>query len=209
METVVVRRRLWLLLFSHVVMSIPFDPMDCSTPCFPVLHHLLQHAQTHVHWFGDAIQSSHPLLSLFLLSSIFTSNRAFSNELALPIRCPKYWTKSWSFSISPVNEYSGLSSSRIDWSGLLAIQRTLKNFLQRHNSKASILWHSAFFIVQLSHPYTTTGKIIALTRQIFIDKVTSVLCNLLPRLVIAFLPRSKRLLISWLQSPSAMILEPK
>ena len=209
METTVIRRGLWLLLFSHAVMSIPCDPMDCRTPGFPVLHHLLEHAQTHVHWFGNAIQSSHPLSSLFLLPSIFPSKRAFSNELALPIRWPKYWTKYWSFSISPFNEYSGLSSSRIDLFGLLAIQGILKNVLQHHNSKASILWCSVFFMIQLSYPYMTTGKTIALTIRTFVDKVMSLLCNLLSRLVIAFLPRSKCLLISWLQSPSALILEPR
>ena len=196
METVVIRRGLWLLLFSHAVMSIPCDPMDCSTPGFPVLHHLLEHAQTHVHRFGDAIQSSHPLSSLFLLPSIFPSNRAFSNELALPIRWPKYWTKYWSFSISPSNEYSGLISFRIDQLDLLAVQGTLKSLLQHHNSKASVLWHSAFFIVQLSHPYMTTGKTIALTIRTFVGKVMFLLFNMLSRSVITFLPRSKCLLIS-------------
>ena len=143
----------------------------------------------------------HPLL---LLPSIFPS-RVFSSELVLHIRWPKYW--SFSFSISPSNEYSGLIPFRIDWFELLAVQWTLKSLLQHHSSKASILRCSTFFIVQLSHPYVTTGKTIALTRRTFAGKVMSLLFNMLSRLVIAFLPRSKRLLISWLQSPSAVILE--
>ena len=146
----------------------------------------------------------HPLL---LLPSIFPSIRAFSNELTLRIRWPKYW--SFSFNISPSNEHPGLISFRMDWLDLLTGQGTLKNLLQHHSSKASILWCSAFIIVQLSHPYMTTGtgKTIALTRRTFVDKVMSLLYNMLSRLVITFLPRSKRLLISWLQSPSAVILE--
>ena len=146
----------------------------------------------------------HPLL---LLASICPSIRVFSNESTLRIRWPKYW--SFSFNISPSNEYSGLISFRMDWLDLLAVQGILKSLLQHHSSKASILWCSAFFIVQLSHPYMTTGKIKALTRQTFIGKAMSMLFNMLSRLVITFLPRSKHLLISWLQSPSAMILEPK
>ena len=138
--------------------------------------------------------------------SIFPSIRVFSSESVLHIRCPKYW--GFSFSISPSNEYSGLISFRIDRWDLLAIQGTLKGLLQHHNSKTSILWHSAFFTVQLSHPYMTTRKTIALTRWTFGGKVMSLLFNMLSRLVIAFLPRSKHLLISWLQSPSAVILEP-
>ena len=145
----------------------------------------------------------HPLL---LPPSIFPSIRVFSSESALCIRWPKY--RSFSFSISPSNEYSGLISFRIDWLDLLAAQGTLKSLLQHHSSKASILWCSAFFIVQLSHPFMTTGKTIALTRRTFVGKVMSLLLNMLSRLVITFLPRSKRLLISWLQSPSAVILEP-
>ena len=145
----------------------------------------------------------HPLL---LLPSILPSVRVFSNESALRIRWPKYW--SFSFNISPSNEPPGLISFRMDWLDLLAVQRTLKSHLQHHSSKASILWHSAFFTVQLSHPYMTTGKTIALTRQTFVGKVISLLFNMLSSLVITFLPRSKRLLISWLQSPSAVILEP-
>ena len=143
---------------------------------------------------------------LLLLPSIFPSIRVFSNESALHIRWPKYW--SFSFNISPSNEHLGLISFRMDWLDLLAVQGTLKSLLQHHSSKASILRCSAFFIVQLSHPYMTTGKITTLTRWIFADKVMSLLFNMLSRLVITFLPRSKHLLISWLQSPSAVILEP-
>ena len=146
----------------------------------------------------------HPLL---LPPSIFPSIRVLSNESVLHMRWPKYW--SFSFSISPSNEYSGLIAFRIDWLDLLAVQGTLKSLLQHHSSKASILRRSAFFIVQLSHPYTTTGKTIALTRWTFVGKVMFLLFNMLSRLVIAFLPRSKHLLISWLQSPSAVIWEPK
>ena len=145
----------------------------------------------------------HPLL---LMPSIFPSIRVFSNGSVIFIRWPKYC--SFSFSISPSNEYSGLISFRIDWLDLLAAQGTLKSLPYHHSSKASILQRSAFFIVQLSHPYMTTGKTIALTRWTFVGKVMSLLLNMLSRLVITFLPRSKRLLISWLQSPSAVILEP-
>ena len=145
----------------------------------------------------------HPLL---LLPSNFPSIRVFSNESTLRMRWPKYW--SFSFSISPSNEHSGLISFRMDWLDLLAVQGTLKSLLQHHSSKTSILQHSAFFTVQLSHPYMHTGKTIALTRQTFVGKVMSLLFDMLSRLVITFLPRSKRLLISWLQSPSAVILEP-
>ena len=146
-------------------------------------------------------------LTLLLLPSIFPSIRDFSNESALHIRWSKYW--SFSFSNSPFNEHSGLISFRIDWLDLLAVQRILKSLPQHHSSKASVLQHSAFFIVQLSHPYMTTEKIMALTRWTFVDKVMSLLLNMLCRLVITFLPSSKRLLISWLQSPSAVILEPQ
>ena len=144
---------------------------------------------------------------LLLLPSINPSIRVFSNESALQIRWPKYW--SFSFNINPSNEHLGLISFRMDWLDLLAVQGTLKNLLQHHNSKASILCHSAFFIVQLSHPYMTTGKTIALTRRTLVDKVMSLLFNMLSMLVITFLPRSKCLLISWLQSPSAVIWGPK
>ena len=146
----------------------------------------------------------HPLL---LLPSIFPSIRVFSNETALHIRWPKYW--SFSFNISPSNEHPGLISFRMDWLDLLAVLGTLKSLLQHHSSKASILRHSAFFIVQLSHPYMTTGKTIALTRRNFVGKLMSLFFYMLSRLVITFLPRSKCLLISWLQLPSAVILEPR
>jgi len=153
----------------------------------------------------SVMPSNHLILCcpLLLLPSIFPSIRVFSNESVLHSRWPKYWN--FSFSLSPSNEYSGLISFRIDWFDLLAVQGTLKSLLQHHSSKASILWHSAFFIVQLSHPYMTAGKTIALTRWTFVGKVMSLLFNILSRLVIAFLPRSKHLLISWLQSPSAVI----
>ena len=144
--------------------------------------------------------SNHLILCrpLLLLFSVFPSIRVFSNESALCIRWPKYW--SFSFNISPSNEHPGLISFRMDWLGLLAVQGTLKSLLQHHSSKASILWRSAFFIVQISHPYMTTGKTIALTRGTFVGKVMSLLFNMLSRLVITFLPGSKRLLFSWLQS---------
>ena len=147
--------------------------------------------------------SNHLILchTLLLLPSIFPSIRVFSSESVLCIRWPKYW--SFSFSISPSSEYSRLISFRMDWLDLLAVQGTLKSLLQHHSSKASILWHSAFFIVQLSHPYMTTGKTIALTRWTFVGKGMSLLFNMLSRLVIAFLPRSRHLLTSWLQSQSA------
>ena len=146
----------------------------------------------------------HPLL---LPPSVFPSIRVFSNESVLWIRWPKFW--SFTFSTSPSNEYSGLISFRMDWLDLLAVQGTLRSLLQHHSSKASILWCSAFFIVQLSHPYRTTRKTIALIRRTFVSKVMSLFFNMLSRLVIAFLPMSNHLLISWLQSPSAVILEPK
>ena len=153
--------------------------------------------------------SNHLILCHSLLPppSIFPSITVFSSESVLHIRWPEYW--SFSFSISPSNEYSGLISFRMDWLDLLAVQGTLKSLLQHHSSKASILRHSVFFIVQLSHSYMTTGKTINLTTQIFVGKVMSLLLNMLSRLVITFLPRSKCLLISWLQSPCAVILEPK
>ena len=194
---------------SSVAQSCPtlYDPMNSSTPGLPVYHQLPESTQAHVHRVGDAIQPSHPLSSPFLLPLIPPSIRVFSIESTLHIRWPKYW--SFSFSISPSNGHPGLISFRMDWLDLLAVQGTLKSLLQHHSSKASILQCSAFFTVQLSHPYMTTGKIIALTRRTFVGKVISLLFNMLSRLVITFLPRSKRLLISWLQSPSAVILEPK
>ena len=178
--------------------------MDCSTPGFPVPHYLPEFAHTCVHWVGDAIQPSHPLFPLFLPPSIFPSIGVFSNNSVLRISWPKYW----SF-ISASNECSGLISFRMDWLDLLAVQETVKSLLQHHSSKTSILQRSAFYIVQLSHAYMTTGKSIVLTRWTFVCKVMSLLFNMQFRLVITFLPRSKRLLISWLQSPSAVILEPK
>ena len=189
--------------FSSVTQSWPTlcDPMDCSTPGLPVYHHLPEFAQTHVHQV--MMPSNHLILCcpLLLPPSIFPSIRVFSNESVLHIRRPKYWT--FSFSISPTNEHPGLISFRMDWLDLLAVQGTLKSLLQHRCSKGSIFQRSAFFIVQVSHPDMTTGKTIALTRQTFVGKV-----NTLSRFVMAFLPRSKRLLISWLQSPSAVILEP-
>ena len=167
--------------------------MDCSTPGLPIHHQFPDFTQTHVHWVSDAIQTPHPLSS----PSIFPSIRVFSDESVLQIRWPKYW--SFSFSISPSNKYSGLISFRMDWLDLFTVQGTLKSLLQHHSLKASVLQCSAFFLVQLSHPYMTTGKTIALTRQTFVGKVMSLLFNMLSRLVITFLPRSKCLLISWLQ----------
>ena len=153
--------------------------------------------------------SNHLILCrpLLLPPSIFPSIRVFSNESVLHIRRPKYW--SFSFSLSPSNEYSGLISSRMDWLDLLAVQGTLKSLLQHHSSKASVLWHSDFFIVQLSHPYTTTGETIALTWRTVVGKVISLLFKMLSRLVITCLPRGKHLLISWLLSPSALIWSPR
>ena len=146
---------------------------------------------------------SHPIL----LPSIFPSIRVFSSESARPIRWTKYW--SFSFNISPFNKHPELISGRMDWVDLLAVQGTLKSLLQHHSSKASVLWCLAFFMVHLSHPYMATGKTLALTRRTFVGKVMSLFFNMLSRFVTAFLPRSKYLLISWLQSPSAVILEPK
>ena len=172
------------------------DPMDCSTPNFPAHHQRLDLAQTHVYWVSDAMQPSHPLSSPSPPTFNLSQHQGLFNESVLHIRWPKYW--SFSFSISPSNEYSGLISFRIDWLNLLTVQETLKCLLQHHSSKSSILQHSAFFIVQLTHPYMTTGKTIALTRWTFVGKVMSLLFNMLSRLVITFLPRSKCLLISWL-----------
>ena len=182
------------------------DPMNCSTPPLPVHYQLPEFTQTHVQRVSDAIQPSHPLWSPFHLPPIPPSIRVFSNESTLRKRWPKYW--SFSFSISLSNEHPGLISLWMELLDLLAVQGTLKSLFQHHSSKASVLQCSAFFTVQLSHPYMTTGKTIALTRWTFVGKVISLLLNMLSRLVITFLPRSKRLLISWLQSPSAVILEP-
>ena len=198
-----------LVQFSSISQSclILCDPMGCSTPGLSVYHQLPESIQTHVHWVGEAIQPSHPLSSLLLPPSIFPSIRVFSSESGLRMRWPKDW--SFSFNISPSNEHPGLTSFSMHWLDLFAVQGTLKSLLQHHTSKASILQGSAFFMVQLSHPYMTTGKTIALTRRTFVGKVMSLLFNMLSRLVIIFLPRSERLLISWLQSPSAVILEPQ
>ena len=181
--------------------------MDCSTPGYPVHHYLPEFVQTQVHWVSGAIQLSNSLLPPSPLALNLSQYQGLSTESAPQIR---NWSKYWnfSFSISPSNEYSGFISFRIDWFDL-AIQGTLKNLLQHHNSKASILWRSAFFIVQLSLPYMTTGETIALTLWTFVSKALSLLFSMLSRFVIAFLPRSKRLLISWLPSSSIVILEPK
>ena len=165
--------------------------MNCSTPGLHVHHQLLEFTQTHVHWVGDAIQPSHSLSSLILLPSIPPSIRVFSSELPLHMRWPKYW--SFIFSISTSKEHTGLNSFRVDWLDLLAVQGSLKSLLQHHSSKASILQCSTFFTVQLSHPYITTGKTIALTRRTFVGKVMSLLFNMPSRLVITFLPKSKHL----------------
>ena len=195
--------------FSSVAQLCPTlcDPMNHSTSGLLVHHQLPESTQTHVHRVGDAIQPSHPLSSLLLVSSIFPSIRVFSNQSALCIRWPQYW--SFSFNMSPSNEHPKLISFRMDWLDLFAVKGTLKSVLQHHKSKASILQRSAFFIVQLSHSYMTTGKTIALTRRTFVGKEMSLLFNMPSSLVITSLPRSKRLSISWLQSPSAVILEPK
>ena len=181
--------------------------MNCSTSGLPVHHQLPEFTQTHAHWVGDAIQPSHPLSSPSPPALNLSQHQGLLNESALRIRWPKYW--SFSFKISPFNEHPGLISFRTDWLDLLAVQGTLKSLLQHHSSKASILQCSTFFIVQLSRLYMTTGKTIALTRWTFVDKVMSLLFNMLSRLVITFLPRSMHLLISWLQSPSGVILEPQ
>ena len=186
-----------------MVISVPVlsparlcDPMDCSIPGVPAHHQLQELTRTHVHPVDDAIQPSHPR----------SSPSVFPSESALRIRWPRNW--SFSFSISLSNDCWGLISFRTDWFDLPAVQGTLKSLLQHHSSKASILQHSAFFTVLLSRPYVTTEKTIALTRQTLVGKIMSLLFKMLSRLAIAFLPRSKPLLISWLQSPSAVILEP-
>ena len=182
------------------------DPTDCSTP-----GHSITNSQSLLKLMSieSVTPSNHLILChhLLLLPLIFPSIRIFSDESVLHIRWQKYW--SFSFNISPSNEYSGLISFKMDWLDLLAVQGTLKCLLQHHSSKASILWRSAFGTVQLSNPYMTTGKTITLTRWIFVVKVISLLFNMLYRLVITFLPRSKHLFISWLQSQSAVISEPK
>ena len=196
-----------MLLFSHSVMPAFCDPMDCRTPGF--LSFTITQSLLKLMSIKSVMPSNHLILCcpLFLLHSIFPSIRVFSNESVLLIRWPKYW--SLSFSISPSKEYSRLISFRRDWLDLLTVQGTLKSLLQHYSSKTSILRCSTFFIVQLSHSYMTTGKTIALTRWAFVGKVMSLLFNMLSRMLITSLPRSKHLLISWLQSPSAVILEPK
>ena len=181
------------------------DHMNHSMPGLPVHQQLLEFTQTHVH--KSVMPSNHLIFScpLLFLPSNFPSIRVFSNESTLRMRRPKYW--SFSLSISPSNEHPGLVSFRLDWLDLLSVQGTLKSLLQHHSSKASILQYSAFFTVQLSHSFMTTCKTTALTRWTFAGKVISLLFNILSRLVITFLPRSKRLLISWLESQSAVILE--
>ena len=193
-----------LVQFSSVSQSCLTlcDPMNHSMPGLPVHHQLPEFTQTHVHRVSDAILCR-PLL---LLPLIPPSIRVFSNESTRRMRWTKY--RSFSFSIVPSKEIPGLISFRMDWLDLLVVQGTLKSLLQHHSSKVSILRRSTFFTVQLSHPYMTTGKTIALTRRTFVGKVMSLLLNMLSRLDITFLSRSKHLLISWLQSPSAVFLEP-
>ena len=207
---------LGILIWLSSSFSVSSVPQSCPTLCDPVdparqasLSITNSRSLLRLMSVESVMPTNHLILChpLLLLPSIFPSIRVFSNESVLCIRWPKYW--SFSFSISPSNEYSGLISFRMGWLDVLAVQGTLKSLLQHHSSKTSILWHSAFLIVQLSYPYVTTGKIIALTRRTFVDKVMSLLLNMLSRLVIAFLPRSKHLLISWLQSPFTVILEPK
>ena len=173
----------------------------------PVLHCFQKFSQTYVHRVSDAIQSSHSLLPPSPHAFNLSRHQGLFQWISSSHQVSKFW--SFSFSISPSNEYSGLISFRVGWFALLAVQGTLKSLLQHHSSKTSILWHSAFFMVQLSHPYMTTGKTIALTRRSFVSKVMSLLFNMLSRFVIAFLSKSKGLLISCLQSPSTVILEPK
>ena len=180
--------------------------MDCSTPGLLVHNQLLESTQTHVHWVSDAIQLSHPLSSPSPPALNLPQHQGIFKESALCLRWPKYWN--FSLSISPSNEHRGLITFRMDWLDLLAIQGTLKSLLQHHSSKTSTIRPSVFFTVQLSHPYMATGKTIVLTRVTFVGKVVFLIFNILSRLVITFLPRSKHLLISWLQSPSAVILEP-
>ena len=193
--------------FSRLVVSNSCDPIDCSMPGLHIHHQLLEVTQTYAHWVSDAIQPSHPPSSPSPSAFNPSQHQGLFKWVISLQQVANYW--SFSFSISPSNEYSGMISFRMDWPDLLAVQGTLKSLLQHHRSKASILPCSAFFIIQLSDPYMTTGKTIALTRRTFVGKVMSLLFNMLSRLVITFLPRRKRLLISWLQSPSAVILEPR
>ena len=196
--------------FRSVAHSFPTlcDPMNRSMPGLPVHHQLPEFAQTHVHPVGDAIQPPHPLSSLSPPASNPSQHQnLFQRVNSLHEVAKKYW--SFSFSISHSKDHARLMSFKMEWLYLRAVQGTLKSLLQHHSSKASILRQSAFFTVQLSHPHMTTGKTIALTRRTFVGKVTSLLFNMLSRLVITFPPRSKHLLISWLQSPAAVILETK
>ena len=199
------------MIFVAVLQSLSqiqlCNPMGRSMPGFSVLNCLLELAPTHVHWVCDAIQSSCLLSSSSPPAINFSQHQGFLQSVS----SSHQWSKhcSFSISISPFNGYSGLISFMIDGFDLLAVQGTLKSLLQHRSSKASVLQHRAFFIVQHSHPYMTTGKTIALTRRTFVGKVMSLLLNMLSRLLITFLPRSKPLLISWLQSPSALILETK
>ena len=200
------RIRIFLLLFSSSVVSdsaTPWTAIYQASLSFIISQSLFKFISIESTMLSNHLIPCHPLL---LLSSVFPSIRVFSSEWALCIRWPKYW--SFSFSISPSKEYLGLISYRIDWLDILAVQETLKSLLQHQSPKASILQCSAFFILQLSHLYMTTGKTMALTRWTFVVKVMSLLFNMLSRLIITFLLRSKCLLISWLQSPSAVILEP-
>ena len=199
--------------FSSVAQSCPTvcHPMNRSTAGLPVHHKLPEFIQTHAHQVGDAIQTSHPLSSPSPPASSPSQQQGLSSESTLCMRWQKYW--SFSYSFSPSNEHPGLISFRRDWLDLLAVQGSLAvqgcwSLLQHHSSKASIFQRSGFFTVQLSHPYMTTRKTIALTRCNFVGKLMSLLFNMLSRLVINFLPRSKHLLISWLQSQSAVIWEP-
>ena len=189
-------------------MSNLCDPMACSTPGFPNLHHLLEFPQTHVHWFGDAIQPSHPLSSPSPPAFKLSQHQGLFKWVSSLHQVTK--VLELHLSISPSNEYSGLISFRkwLVWSPCCP-RDSQKSLLQHHSSKASVLRCSAFFMAQLSHPYVTTGKTIALTRWTFVGKVMSLLYNMLSRFVRPFLPRSKCLLITWLQSPSAVILEPR
>ena len=213
----VVQKRAWLIVTITtkviLVQSVPstscvwFFATPWTAPCPASLSITNSRSLLKLMSIESVMSSNHLILCRsLLLPSIFPSIKVFSNESVLCIRWPKDW--SFSFSISPSNEHSGLISFRIDWLDLLAVQVTLKSLLQHHSSKASILRHSTFFIVQLSHPYMTTGKTIVLTRWTFVGKVKSLLFNMLSRLVIAFLPRRKHLLTSWLPLPSAVILEP-
>ena len=196
------------LQFSSVALSCLTlcDPTRCSTPGLPVHHQLPEPTQTHDHWVRDAVQPSYLLSSPSPLALNLTQHQRLCKWVSSSHEVAKYW--SFSFNISPTNERPGLISFRMDWLDLLAVQGTLKSLLQHHSSKASVLLCSAFFIVQLSHPYIITGKTIALTRRTFVCKVMPLVFNMLSRLVITFLPRSKHLLISWLQLKSAVILEP-